>query len=366
MNLVWWSLFLLPRLQTIDPLSTAIRCDLRRKTKRMRILLDHQLPFLLAHGGLQIQIERTKQALEIAGVEVEYLRWWDDSHRGDIIHFFGRANPSHIDFAHAKGMKYVMSELLTGQGSRTRTQLRVQSMIEKALRAVVPPTFLANFRWDAYHKADACIFLTEWEAEVARLLFSPPPHQLHVVPNGVEPEFFLSASATPSRGDELVCTATITERKRVLELAEAAVAARVPVRVLGSPYGKDDPYYLRFLALAERHSDFVRYTGPVNDRAELARIYQSARGFVLLSTMESLSLSALEAAASGCPLLLSDLPWARCTFGRTTSYCPIGSPRSTAACLRDFYDKAPRLPRPDMPSRWKDVARQLVEIYRKL
>lgn len=332
----------------------------------MKILIDHQLPFLLAHGGLQIQIERTKEALEGAGVEVEYLRWWDDAQTGDVIHFFGRANPSHIDFAHAKGMKYVMSELLTGQGSRTRKQLRGQSVVEKAIRTVVPPTFLANFRWDAYHKADACVFLTEWEAEVARMLFTPPAHRVHVVPNGVEPEFFLDGSAAPRRGEELVCTATITERKRVLELAEAAVAARVPVRILGNPYGNDDPYYRRFLALAEQHPGYVRYAGAVNNRTELARIYQSARGFVLLSTMESLSLSALEAAASGCPLLLSDLPWANCTFGSSATYCPIGSPHSTAGCLRDFYNSTPTLPRPATPPRWKDVASQLVEIYQKL
>jgi glycosyltransferase involved in cell wall biosynthesis len=332
----------------------------------MKILIDHQLPFLLAHGGLQIQIERTKEALEAIGLHVEYLRWWDDSQNGDIIHFFGRANPSHIDFAHAKGMKYLMSELLTGQGSRTSTQLRLQAVCEQMLRRFVPATFLANFRWDAYHKADACIVLTEWEAEVTRLLFAPPRDRLHVVPNGVEPEFFLSANAAPKRGDELVCAATITKRKRVLELAEAAVAARVRVRILGGPYGNNDPYYLRFLALAERHSDFVRYAGPVHERAELARIYQSARGFVLLSTMESLSLSALEAAASGCPLLLSDLPWARSTFNHSATYCPIAKTASTAAALRKFYDEAPSLPTPAMPCRWADVANQLVRIYQKL
>jgi glycosyltransferase involved in cell wall biosynthesis len=332
----------------------------------MKILIDHQLPFLLAHGGLQTQIEQTKAALEAAGLEVEYLRWWDESQKGDIIHFFGRANPSHIDFAHAKGMKYVMSELLTGQGSRTRTQLRMQSLVEKALRAVVPQTFLTNFRWDAYHKADACVFLTEWEAEVGRLLFSPPAHRHYIIPNGVEPEFFIAQNNPVNRGDELICSATITERKRVLELAEAAVAARVPVRVLGSPYGSDDPYYLRFLTLTEQHPDFVRYAGAVDNRIELARIYQSARGFVLLSTMESLSLSALEAAASGCPLLLSDLPWARCTFGRAATYCPIGNTHSTATVLRAFYEKAPTLPAPQKPCRWEDVASELVEIYQRL
>lgn len=332
----------------------------------MKVLIDHQLPFLLAHGGLQTQIERTKDALEDIGVEVEFLRWWDDSQKGDVIHFFGRANPSHIDFAHAKGMKYVMSDLLTGQGSRTSKQLRFQGVCEQMLRRFMPATFLANFRWDAYHKADACIFLTEWEAEVGRMLFSPPENRLHVVPNGVEPEFFLSASAAPKRGDELVCAATITERKRVLELAEAAVAARVPVRVLGNPYGKDDPYYLRFLALAEKHSDLIRYAGPVNDRAELAHIYKSACGFVLLSTMESLSLSALEAAAAGCPLLLSDLPWARSTFGHNATYCPIGKTVSTATTLRRFHEEASALPTPAMPCSWGDVANQLMRIYQKL
>ena len=331
----------------------------------MKVLIDHQLPFLLAHGGLQIQIERTKEALESVGVQVEYLRWWDDCQKGDIIHFFGRANPSHIDFAQAKGMKYVMSELLTGQGSRSCTQLRVQSAIEKSLRAIVPPTFLANFRWDAYTKADAVVVLTSWEADIVRMLFGTLGSRLRVVPNGVEPEFFLAQESPSKRRDELVCTATITERKRVVELAEAAVAAQVPVRVLGSPYGSDDPYYRRFLTLAEQHPDFVRYGGPINNRIELARIYQSARGFVLLSTMESLSLSALEAAAAGCPLLLSDLPWARCTFSRTATYCPIGNTHSTATALRGFYEKAPTLPTAQKPCRWEDVASQLVEIYQR-
>jgi len=329
----------------------------------MKVLIDHQLPFLLAHGGLQTQIEQTKAALETAGLEVEYLRWWDDSQKGDIIHFFGRPNPSHIDFAHAKGIKYVMSELLTGQGSRTRAKLKIQAGIEHILTKCIPATFLANFRWDAYKKADAFVVLTEWEAEVTRILFKPDSSKLHVVPNGVEREFFRKGGPPRTPNGELVCTATITERKRVLELAEAAVVAKVPLRIIGTPYGKEDPYFVRFLGVAERSSEFVHYSGGINGRDDLARVYKSARGFVLLSTMESLSLSALEAAASGCPLLLSDLPWARCTFGRSVTYCPIGDTVSTARVLRGFYDEAPSLPIPDEPCTWKDVADRLVAIY---
>lgn len=332
----------------------------------MKILFDHQLPFSLAHGGLQTQIERTKAALEEYGLEVEYLRWWDTEQKGDIIHFFGRANPGHIQFAHGKGMRYVMSELLTGQGSRSRAQLRLQAAIEKGLRAFVPPTFLSNFRWDSYKRADAVIVLTAWEAEIVRMLFGTPEARLHVVPNGVEPEFFTQPDESSERGDELICTATITERKRVLELAEAAAVAKVPLRILGKPYGPNDPYFEKFLALAQKEPDFVRYAGAVTNRHELAAIYQAARGFVLLSTMESLSLSALEAAASGCPVLLSDLPWARCSFGDNATYCPISGTLSTAEALRTFYDTAPTLPSPPKPCAWSEVAGNLLEIYRSL
>jgi len=329
----------------------------------MKILIDHQLPFLLAHGGLQIQIERTKQALETKGLEVEYLRWWDDSQQGDIIHFFGRANPSHIDFAHAKGMRYVMSELLTGQGSRSRVQLRLQATIEKGLRTCVPPVLLANFRWDAYHKADAVTVGTAWEAEVAKILFAVPDHHLHIVPNGVEDDFFPDPAQTVVRGAELVCTATITPRKRVVELAEAAVAAQVPVRIIGKPYGANDPYFERFLTIAKTSPQFVLYDGPVGDRRALAEIYKRARGFVLLSTMESRSLSAEEAAAAGCPLLLSDLPWAASVFGDGAAYCKIADTQRTAQTLRDFYDRASSLPKPPEPCRWAQVATQLQGIY---
>jgi glycosyltransferase involved in cell wall biosynthesis len=332
----------------------------------MKILFDCQVPALLAHGGAQIQIAKTKEALEREGIGVEYLRWWDLDQKGDVIHFFGRADPTMMRFAQAKGIKYVMSDLLTSQGSRKSWQLKVQGLFERTLRWMVPNILLSRFRWDAYELADAVIVLTSWEAQIVQVLFGTQPERLHVVPNGVEELFFGDKAKPATRGDELVCTATITERKRVLELAEAAAFARVPVRILGKPYGANDAYFKKFVALAEREPDFVRYAGSVSDRHELAGIYQRARGFVLLSTMESLSLSALEAAASGCPLLLSDLPWARCTFGSNATYCPISGTHSTAAVLRDFYDCASTLPTAPPPPTWDAVAGKLLAIYRSL
>jgi glycosyltransferase involved in cell wall biosynthesis len=238
-------------------------------------------------------------------------------------------------------------------------------MAIRTMTLALPRMFTEAHYWDSYRLADACVALTSWEARLMELLFEVSPGKTHVVPNGVE-EVFLN-SAPVQRGPWLVCTATITERKRVLELAEAAVRAETPLWVIGKPYSAKDAYFVRFRQLTEQHPALLRYEGAISDRAKLEEAYRAARGFVLLSAMESLSLSALEAAACGCPLLLSDLPWARTVFGQVASYCPlVSSSGRTAEVLRAFYAAAPNLSPPPKPLGWLEVARQLKHLYESL
>ena len=331
----------------------------------MKILVNCVIPFAFAHGGAAIQIQQTMTALAKLGVSVEPLRWWDENQSGDLIHFFGRMSADHIRFAQQKKFKVGMAELLTAQGSRSPTQLWRQKLLSRTMDRLAPRSFTAAFNWDAYRLADACVALTPWEAHLMHYLFDAPKERIHVVPNGVE-EIFLNALPA-AREKWLVCTTTITERKRVLELATAAVTAQTPLWIIGRAYAEADPYAQKFFALARQQPQFIRYEGAISDRAQLAQIYRAARGFVLLSTMESLSLSALEAGACECPLLLSDLPWARSTFEKSATYCPLTSSiKTTAKVLRAFYDAAPVLPRPPQPATWSKIGRQLKNLYEQV
>ena len=331
----------------------------------MRVLFDHSSPFVLSHGGFQIQIEQTAAALQSLGVEVEFLRWWDQSQRGDLIHYFGRPTGTYVQLAQQKGMKVIIADLLTELGSRSRSRRLAQKAIVESVRRLLPRSFTLRMAWDAFAKADAVIALTGWEAQLMREMFNAPPEKTHVVPNGVE-EVFLRTESRP-RGPWLVCTATITPRKRVLELAQAAVVAQAPTWIIGKAYASGDAYAEQFEKIARTHPRWVRFDGPVQDRGRLAEIYREARGFVLLSTMESLSLSALEAAACGCPLLLSDLPWARTTFGAAATYCPVqANTDHTASVLKKFYDQAPQLPPPPLPPSWAEVAEEFRALYARL
>jgi glycosyltransferase involved in cell wall biosynthesis len=331
----------------------------------MKVLLYHLSPFGLAHGGHQIQIERTRAALQAIGVEAEYLRWYEETQTGEILHFFGRMPTVLLQQAREKGMKVVMADLLAAQSARPGWRLALQTAVVRLTQSLLPPMLSRSFGWDSYRLADACVAVTRREARLMSRIFAVPPEKVHVVPNGVE-DAFLNCPAA-KRGSWLICVATITEVKRVLHLAEAAVRAKTPVWFIGKPYTESDPYARRFIVYAKAHPEIVRYEGAIPEREKLAQVYREARGFVLLSAWESLSLSALEAAACECPLLLTDLPWARAAFGDKTSYCPLSnSPAITAARLREFYDRAATLPSPPKPATWSEIAVQLKRLYERL
>ncbi len=328
----------------------------------MKILLDHGNPFLLAHGGFQIQIEQTKLALEAIGVDVDFMHWWDDSQRPDLIHFFGACPASYAQLAHAKGIKVIMSELRGGTGARSLGALAAQRLLTCAGRRLLPRLIVGKLAWDIYQRIDAAIALTTCEARIMREISECPPERLHVVPNGVEDIFFDTTPAPEVKW--LVCTATVQSGKRVLELARAASEAQVPLWIIGKPYAEGDAYFRAFHDFARAHPQWVRYEGAIDDRQRLAEIYRGARGFVLVSTWESQSLSALEAAAARCPLLLADLPWARATFADRATYCPSTSDVAILARhLRAFWETDHRTSAPFVPLRWTQVAERLRAIY---
>jgi glycosyltransferase involved in cell wall biosynthesis len=329
----------------------------------MRVALDHHSPFMLAHGGFQIQIERTLLALRHIGVDADWLRFWDTSSQPDIIHFFGKVSSPYLTYARDKGIKTVVNELLTGLGSHSKLKRLLQRHVIGFSKRFARP-LARRMDWDTYQNADALMALTRFEADLMSRVFHAPAEKVHVIPNGVD-DVFLENSRKP-REEWLMCTAVIHPRKRVLELAQASLMAGIPIRIFGRPYSLHDPYYLNFLRVVESSGGLVRYEGEMTNRAKLADTYRRSRGFVLPSTMESLSLSALEAATTGCPLLLTDLPWAVTTFGDSASYVPN---TSDSALLSEELGRFYRSPKPPEGLRvlgWDDVAGRLRTLYESI
>lgn len=329
----------------------------------MKVLFDHPDPFLLAHGGVQRQIEATKAALEKRGVQVDFLRWWDDQQDSDLIHFFGKAPPSYLQQAKVVGRPVVMTSLFSVACNRSKAELRLQAAVTQALVKTLGLRIQHLFGWSRYHDCACNVVGLRAEAFVLESVHRVPPERIGIVPLGVANVFF--DTATPAtRGAHLITTGTINEVKNSVELANAARQAQVPVLFVGKPYSSQSDYWKRFQSLIDGR--WVKYEPHVDSPAAMHALLKQARGFVIMSRLENWCLSAHEAAAAGLPLLLPDLPWARERFGSAAHYFPKRG-RAIAATLRQFHERAPAAPAPavHIPT-WDETAGRLKEIYEKV
>lgn len=331
----------------------------------MKVLFSHSLPFALAHGGAQTLIEALMREVANLGVTVEPVRWWDEKQSGDIIHHICRPNMSHIRFAHEKGIKVIMTDLLDQTASRSRSRLFLQRTAARTLRKV-SPGLAGAFSWDIYRELDAIVFAVGHEWEVAKYLFDANPERGRVIPHGLDPEALQQLAQPATEENYLVFCASIQPRKNPLLLAEAAHAAKVPIVFLGKPYSADNEYFLRFKALVD--GKYVRYPGFVTE-AEKQRWLRGARGFALLSQFESGCIAVYEAAAAGLPLFLSNLPWAAKSYplAKNLRLADLGSPRKVAQQLGQFYQQAHRQAGQTFPVlTWNEVAKEYLRLYEKV
>src|SRR5437016_13192569 len=123
----------------------------------MKVLFHCPVPFSLGHGRQQIQIEQTQAALGKVGVSAEPLRWWDGRQEGDILHYFGRLPLNLLQLARRKGVKIVIADLLTAQGSRPIWLHRVQKLALRVSGQIQPLRSRGVLTWQAYQQADACV-----------------------------------------------------------------------------------------------------------------------------------------------------------------------------------------------------------------
>ena len=332
----------------------------------MKVLINCDSPFVLAHGGMQVQIEQSLAALTGIGVRAETLRWWDDRQRGEVLHQFGLAAEGSIHLAHRQGMKVVMTLLLSQTCNRSRFQLWLRKLMIGGLRRL--PNSLGagrNSVWTSCAAGDHIIVGLEAERRIVIENYRVPPAKVSTVPLGL-PAGFLKAQPATRAGGYLISVGTIAPVKRSLELARLARKTEVPVLFVGKPFEPDNAYWREFSALVD--GCWVRHQPHVSSEPELIALYRAARGFVLMSRYENWSFVAHEAAACGLPLLLLDLPWSRERFGDQANYFPKPwNENSGAAALKTFHEKAATLPAPRIKLHsWLEVAQRLKQIYEAL
>jgi glycosyltransferase involved in cell wall biosynthesis len=331
----------------------------------MRVLIDHHDPFLLAHGGFQVQITQTLAALRDQAITAAPLAWWDPaSEPPDVIHFFGIPPIHYVRRARAKQIGLVVTHLLTNTCNRSRPALRLQSTLTRMIsRSPIGQTLSDRLGWSSLREADAVVVGLRSEEEIVAEVWSVDRDRVWQVPLGVGAEFFWSDRPSLAhrvrQGKYLIAVGTICARKHSVSLADLANRAQVPLVFVGKPLAESDPEWESFRTLAA--SEWVTHVPHVDNPAELAGLYRGAAGFVHFSEGENWCLAAHEARACGLPLLLRDQPWSRERFSEQATFWRNPDPE----VLGKFFQAALPAPVPEgaRPPGWGETARELIRIY---
>ena len=234
------------------------------------------------------------------GVEVDLISPWDgyDFSACDIVHFFSYGAAQEVGFAQLKNkfnVRIAISPII--DTNRSAWKSRMASMLHfpmlhsyslmgslRASRQWVDGWFVRS-EYEGEHISHALNIPTD---KIFKVMLST---RLPVVDKVVQRQSFCL----------LVCFLP-SARKNVMRLIDAAIKYGFNLKLAGSR--ENEAAYEKMLKKIEGH-DNIEVLGRVSD-AELLSLYRTARVFALPSLMEGVGLVALEAAANGCDIVLTN------------------------------------------------------------
>ncbi len=237
------------------------------------------------------------------------------------------------------------------------------------------------------HSVDRVVAATDYEQRLLRQIYGVPRSRVEVIPLGVDPERFCPGSREAARAElgladdaQVVLAVGRIEPLKGLDILIRAAAqvterSRLQLLIVGGDEAAR-PEFDRLSAIAEEVgvSDLVRFAGAVGHEA-LPDYYRAADVVVMPSFSESFGLVAVEAMASGVPVIASRVGGLASTVadGRTGYLVPWRCPEPFAEKielllrnrpLRDALGAAGVVRMRDFS--WESVADRLVGLYDEL
>lgn len=322
-----------------------------------------------ARGGPTLRVPRTAQALREIGVAASATFFHRASEiTENIVHLFNVWPPDSALQAlrqlKAAGKRVVFSPIyldfferpvwanpdLAPRTPQQRAKMRHHLQGRGRLHEIVPG-YHAMLR-EMLALADHVIFLSESErAALTEIGAQVPAERSSLIRNPVDATAWKGGDSAPFRdtytkgADYVLCVGRIEPRKNQLTLARAMCG--LPLRVALAGHEGDPAYAAQ---IRQEGGPQLILPGRIGNADGMLRsALAGARVFALPSWSEGASLAALEAAAAGVPMVLSDRSSEREYFGDLARYCDPGDPQSLRAALRETLDD------PDTPARAEEL-----------
>lgn len=328
-------------------------------------------------GGGEVQLLKTKEALEKEGLRIDFFDPWKSRIEDyDILHVFSSVKDclSLMQVAKSRNVKVVTSSVLwsdwrralfTDGGLRTKGDLFLRHFLKVAC-----PAFPSSRR-RVLMESDFIFPNSEAEKKQLQRLFAIPAQKIRVVPNGVDPEF---ASADPSlfrerygREPFLLTVGRVEPRKNQLNLLKAVKKLGMRFYLIGSPVSGYENY---FEACRKEGEGFAVFLPTLKHEDGLLRsAYAACEAFVLQAWFETPGLAALEAGLAGARVVATQGGSTREYFKDFVEYVDPSSPADICEKIKKALASPKNTVLKEYVGRnftWDKVAKATLSHYREL
>lgn len=307
-------------------------------------------------GGGEVQLLKYMEQLEAAGIHVIRYDPWNAKKQfdqADIVHYF------------------------SVQGGSWRFCIHVQEV--RKLPLIISPIIWiddpAKYGMEeigaTLRMADHILPNSQAECDQLASIFDMSPSLFSPIVNGVDDIFFVHADPAVFRNQFgiqnkfVLCMGNIEARKNQLRLIEALKGSGLHLVLAGQEREAD--YALQCHATADATVHFV---GVLEHGSDLQRsAYAATEALILPSTLETPGLAALEAAAAGCRIAVTQ---EGCTREYFRDFAEYMNPYDTSS-IRHSVQTAVNSPRrPEFSAfvkehyTWKHAAQQLIAVYNNI
>lgn len=319
-------------------------------------------------GGVQERIRRTASRLMDCGIEVElFNKFKSDIRECDILHIFGLdyENLSLINCAKKMGKRVVISTILPLADGYKYDLYR---LLMKFPLATTYRIIIAEAK-----AADLLIVETDKEAEFIAKHLGIDKNKMITIPNGIDPVTDTNDciySFLPTRNKYILQVGRFDENKNQLNVIRAMKKHPIDVLFIGASDHTSDSYYNQCVKEAEgcKQFHFLGWLPAKSD--ELISAYTHAEVLVLPSYHETFGMVALEGAAAGAKIALSNtLPIREYA---AFSNCPCFDP-SNISDIQKTLDETFGAPKTEKLRQqvleefsWDEVIKKHIESYQRL
>lgn len=299
-------------------------------------------PHCFAFGGLEIQMLSTLNAVQNVGVDAAKMDVWSRDNDFDILHVWGLDHIHEIAvyFASKAGKKIVITSLFQN----------FDPLVKRLRHFVSSYTGIAKCMTGIAAMADSIVVVNDIEADIAHKYFKIPYSKITYIPNIVDSKYFDKPTGTIKsfRGMHgyVLATGSICVRKNQLNLAKACKKLNLKLILVGNTLLGEEVYGAEVTAVIDEMSGSMIIEGLPPHSEELISAYRNCAVFALPSQFEQGPISAYEALATGCKLLIANKKYSYQEFYQNVKRVDPNSIDSIAAGLKDIINNPEKYEQP--------------------